>query len=94
MAIENKQFDCIIIYPLRFPPLLMHVGGVHGAPLGSVDLAHVKTSFNFDPTQTFAISDDVKGYYTNSTKKGIEAEDLWNKAFLEYTNAHPELSAG
>lgn len=35
---------------------------VHGAPLGSSDLAFVKTSFGFDPSKSFDDEDDVDNY--------------------------------
>ena len=29
----------------------IHVGGVHGAPLGTADIAHVKKTFNYNPAE-------------------------------------------
>jgi transketolase len=34
---------------------------VHGAPLGAEDLANVKKLFGFDATQSFFVSEDVRG---------------------------------
>ena len=42
-------FDFIFIY--LFYSLIFYLGGVHGAPLGTADIAHVKKTFNYNPAE-------------------------------------------
>ena len=41
-------FDLIFIL---FSSLIFYLGGVHGAPLGTADIAHVKKTFNYNPAE-------------------------------------------
>lgn len=67
--------------------------GVHGAPLGATDLAHVKQTFSFDPQESFVVDETVKNYYLKNRERGSKLELEWNDTFLEYSKLHPELAA-
>ena len=41
-------FDLIF---LLFSSFIFYLGGVHGAPLGTADIAHVKKTFNYNPAE-------------------------------------------
>ena len=65
---------------------------VHGAPLGDVDVAAVKTKFGFDPTKFFVVPDDIKHYYGSYRQKGEELEAAYRQMLGAYEKAHPELA--
>lgn len=67
--------------------------GVHGAPLGKADLAAVKTKFGFDPNESFAVSADVKAFYSSKVSTGAQQEKQWSAMFSEYAKSYPELAA-
>lgn len=67
-------------------------GGVHGSPLGATDLAHVKTHYGFDPTQSFVIPSEVSDYYSKKSEQGRQAEQQWNSLFQSYSNKYPDLA--
>ena len=67
-------------------------GHVHGAPLGASDLAHVKTHFGFDPTQSFVIPTAVSDYYDAKSEQGRQDEQKWNSLFQAYSKKYPDLA--
>ena len=67
--------------------------GVHGAPLGVTDLAHVKETFSFDPKDSFVVDETVKNYYLKTKQRGSQLELSWNDTFQEYSKLYPELAA-
>ncbi|RKO91200.1 Transketolase, thiamine diphosphate binding domain-containing protein [Blyttiomyces helicus] len=66
---------------------------VHGAPLGEQDIVNVKSLFGFNPENKFFIPEEVKAYYAEIQKKGVEAYDAWNALFAKYAAAYPDLAA-
>lgn len=62
----NMQCNIIIKHKVRtvigFGSQHGGTSAVHGAPLGSSDLAFVKTSFGFDPSKSFDNYDDIDNY--------------------------------
>ncbi|KAJ1426263.1 Transketolase, thiamine diphosphate binding domain-containing protein [Ochromonadaceae sp. CCMP2298] len=68
-------------------------GGVHGAPLGTADIAQVKTNFGFDPAQSFQVPAEVQAYYTATGKRGAHSKDLWEALLVGYKHAYPDLCA-
>lgn len=67
--------------------------GVHGAPLGADDIAHVKTKLGLDPTQTFHVSEDVYAHFHAAGAKGAAKEAAWAAAVEALSAAHPEKGA-
>ena len=66
---------------------------VHGAPLGDDELAATKVNFGFDPTQFFAIADDVLEYYRQAVPRGREIEADWKMRLDAYVRLVPEKGA-
>lgn len=50
----------------------------HGAPLGKDELARVKSSFGFDPSESFVIPSQVSQLYEQVAKRGAASEASWN----------------
>lgn len=66
---------------------------VHGAPLGSVDLANVKEKYGLDPKKMFQVDDDVKALYASVVSETEKKVEAWNALFAEYTKKYPDLAA-
>eukprot|EP01039_Chlorochromonas_danica_P003139 gene3140-3438_t len=67
--------------------------GVHGAPLGKTDLAHVKEKFGFNPDESFAVKSEVYAHYRGHGAQGEAKEEAWKAVFQQYAAAHPDLAA-
>ena len=67
--------------------------GVHGAPLGAVDLANVKTMYGFNPEESFVVPDDVRAHYSSCAARGEAAEGAWDELFAKYSNEFPDQAA-
>lgn len=68
--------------------------GVHGAPLGSPCMEDYKEKMGFNPEESFVVSEDVYGYYTeNCGNRGAAAEAAWNEKFAAYAEAYPGEAA-
>eukprot|EP00051_Salpingoeca_urceolata_P035783 m.31254 g.31254 ORF g.31254 m.31254 type:complete len:688 (+) comp9707_c0_seq1:242-2305(+) len=66
---------------------------VHGAPLGTDDIAAVKTKYGFSPSESFVVPAEVQSFYADRKTAGDAAQAAWTKAFGAYSAAHPELAA-
>ena len=44
-------FFILWFYFYLFSSFIFYLGGVHGAPLGTADIAHVKKTFNYNPAE-------------------------------------------
>ncbi len=65
----------------------------HGAPLGEVELAHAKKTYNLD-TDSFTVSDEVYADFKNGFEtRGKAALEAWNNLVLDYKNEFPHEAA-
>ncbi|WP_295629685.1 transketolase, partial [uncultured Corynebacterium sp.] len=80
----------VIAYPA---PNAMNTGASHGAALGDEELALIKKELDFDPEQTFQVSDDVIEHTRSVAKRSEAALDAWRKSFDEWAEANPERKA-
>jgi transketolase len=65
---------------------------VHGAPLGSADLAQTKKHFGFNPDESFFIPNEVKEFYSHVKTNGVMEEMSWSEMFQTYTQRFPDLA--
>ena len=65
----------------------------HGSPLGEEEVKLVKEGFGFDPEKYFEVPEEVKEFYLDKGRRGIEKENKWNKLFSDYKEKYPELAA-
>lgn len=65
----------------------------HGSPLGEAEVKLVKEFFGFDPDKYFFVPDEVKSFYHERGKKGVEKEAKWNQLYIDYSVKYPQLAA-
>ena len=66
---------------------------VHGEALGAADTAATKKFFGFPEDQSFYVPDDALKNWRQAVDRGAALEAGWNKLFVGYTAANPELAA-
>ena len=66
--------------------------GVHGAPLGLVDLARLKKEWGFEEDKCFEVPKDVAAVYAGCKPAGVAKHAAWSKMFEAYAKARPEPS--
>lgn len=64
----------------------------HGAPLGVDDVAHVKTTFGFNPSESFVVPADVRTFYKKLQEDGAKREEEYNALFATYESKYPDLA--
>ncbi len=63
----------------------------HGSPLGEDEVALTKEALGFNPSEHFAIADDVREHLSAKTE-GERLVEEWNRRFAAYEREHPELA--
>lgn len=66
---------------------------VHGAPLGTEDLAATKTKYGLNPGEHFQVGEDVKAVYDARIQENEGIVEDWHALFLKYKEAHPAEAA-
>jgi len=66
---------------------------VHGAPLGTADVAFSKKSLGFNPEEFFVVPEEVQKLYDQVCHEGIDAQKNWTKMFEKYATEYPDLAA-
>jgi len=67
--------------------------GVHGAPLGAADMAHVKEHFGFKADESFVVPDEVRAVYASHAGAGSAKKTEWDALLAAYTTSFPTLAA-
>lgn len=66
-------------------------GGIHGAPLGSDELAGLKDALGMDSKQMFAVSPEVvTATREHAARRAAEARGAWEEKFTTWQKANPE----
>jgi len=73
-------------------PTKQDTHGAHGEPLGEEEIRATKKVYGWDPDKKFFVPDEVKNYRAQSLAKGRQFEAEWNKRFLAYAAAYPDLA--
>lgn len=69
-------------------------GGVHGAPLGSQELAGLKQALGLDPMRMFYVDDDVVTATRNHASQRAQAtRGAWEEKFSTWKTSHPQEAA-
>lgn len=63
---------------------------VHGNPLGLDDGKHAKEVYGYDYPEFFIPQEVYDNFKNNFVKRGVEAEEIWNKNVKEYSNEHKD----
>ncbi|CAM9468638.1 unnamed protein product [Ectocarpus sp. 6 AP-2014] len=64
----------------------------HGAPLGADDVAHVKTTFGFDPSESFVVPEEVSKFYAGLQEESAKKEKEHDVLFAAYESKYPDLA--
>ena len=74
-------------------PGKQNTGGIHGAKLGSEELAGLKTALGFDPEQHFAVDPEVIEHTRGAVQRGAEKRAEWQVGFDAWAEANPDRKA-
>jgi len=66
---------------------------VHGAPLGTEDLAATKTKYGLNPGEHFQVSDEVKAVYDARIAENEGVVTEWEGLFAKYKEGFPKEAA-
>ena len=102
LAISDRpvliRLKSVIAWPA---PQAKNTAKSHGSALGADEVAAAKKELGLDPTEFFAISDQVLNHTRSLISRGKRLRDGWNKDFSQWAKDHPEraelldrLSAG
>lgn len=64
----------------------------HGEPPGVEELSAAKQKLGWPLEPEFYIPEDVRVFFGEFKKKGMQAEEEWQKKFMAYQKNHPELA--
>ncbi|HEY0774832.1 MAG TPA: transketolase [Nocardioidaceae bacterium] len=76
----------IIAWPA---PNAQGTGASHGSALGVDEVAATKKLLEFDPEQTFEVSDEVLAHTRGLVERGRAAESAWQETFEAWAEANP-----
>jgi len=65
----------------------------HGAPLGEEEVAATKAALGWEPTEPFAIPEDVRTRYEELRVRWTAEHEAWAERFEAYRRAFPDLAA-
>ena len=85
-AVADESRPTLIRVPsvIGWPaPNKQNTSGVHGAPLGSDELAAVKSALGFDPEQSFVVSDEALERWS-ARDRGASARAEWEARFAQF----------
>ncbi|MGA1415890.1 MAG: transketolase [Candidatus Nanopelagicaceae bacterium] len=92
------RLKSVIAWPA---PQAKNTAKSHGSALGADEVAAAKKELGLDPTEFFAISDQVLNHTRSLISRGKRLRDGWNKDFSQWAKDNPEraelldrLSAG
>ncbi|MEY4105108.1 MAG: hypothetical protein RLZZ478_471 [Actinomycetota bacterium] len=102
LAISDRpvliRLKSVIAWPA---PQARNTAKSHGSALGADEVAAAKKELGLDPTEFFAISDQVLNHTRSLIVRGKRLRDGWNKDFSQWAKDNPEraelldrLSAG
>ncbi|MEU5164175.1 transketolase [Streptomyces sp. NPDC020875] len=80
----------IIAWPA---PHAQNTEAAHGSALGDEEVAATKRVLDFDPEQSFEVSDAVIGHTREALDRGREARAEWEKGLAAWRTANPERAA-
>lgn len=74
-------------------PGKQNTGGIHGAKLGTEELAGLKRVLGFDPEKHFVVDDAVLDHTRELVQRGAAAREEWERDFDAWAAANPERKA-
>ncbi|GAB4002448.1 transketolase [Glycomyces albus] len=74
-------------------PNKRNTGGIHGSKLGGEELAATKAVLGFDPSESFAVADEVIEYTRGAIERGQKARAAWQTGFEDWAAANADRKA-
>lgn len=65
----------------------------HGSPLGEAEVKLTKENLGWPVEPAFLIPEEAKLHFDKAIENGLQLEREWEKRFLAYKTAYPELAA-
>ena len=65
----------------------------HGEPPGDVELDGAKDKLGWPKEPRFFVPEEALAYFRASVARGAQEENVWQKKFMAYQTAYPELAA-
>jgi len=89
-AVTDRPSLIILRTIIGWPsPKKQNTGKIHGSALGADELAGVKAILGFDPTESFAVADDVIAHTRQALGRGAAAHAEWDERFAAWAVANP-----
>ncbi|MDR7347118.1 transketolase [Enteractinococcus fodinae] len=71
-------------------PKKQNTGGIHGAKLGTEELAGLKEVLGFDPDEHFVMDEELLGHARTVRNRAADYRDTWEKAYQSWRDSNPE----
>lgn len=71
-------------------PQKQNTGGIHGAALGSAELAGLKEAVGFEPAATFVVAPDTIAHTRKLVERAAADVDQWQQDFDRWAQANPQ----
>ncbi len=93
-AAKADERPSLIVVPttIGFGSAKAGKASAHGEPLGADNVQAAKVTLGM-PEDSFYVLPEVYAHLEETVKKGAAAEADWNKLFVEYKKAYPDLAA-
>jgi transketolase len=74
-------------------PTKANTSSIHGAKLGAVELAGLKSALGMDPDQTFTVQPEVLAHTRRARDRGARLHSVWAQGLVDWKTSHPEQAA-
>ena len=71
-------------------PKKQNTGGIHGAKLGTEELAGLKEVLGFDPDEHFVMDEELLGHARTVRNRAADYRETWEKAYQSWRDNNPE----
>jgi transketolase len=84
------QLRSIIAWPA---PHAQNTGAAHGAALGADEVAATKVALGLDPSESFAVPDEVLAHARQVSRRGADAHAAWSIGYEGWRSNNPDRAA-
>ncbi|HEY2422077.1 MAG TPA: transketolase [Neobacillus sp.] len=74
-------------------PKVAGTNKAHGNPLGAEEAKETKKVYGWEYEEDFYVPEEVKAHFEALKQKGVQAENRWDKLFIAYKEAYPQLAS-
>eukprot|EP01065_Artemidia_motanka_P006738 TRINITY_DN1328_c0_g2_i1.p1 TRINITY_DN1328_c0_g2~~TRINITY_DN1328_c0_g2_i1.p1 ORF type:complete len:694 (+),score=224.45 TRINITY_DN1328_c0_g2_i1:156-2084(+) len=87
--VTDKPSMIILKTIIGYGSKVQGTGTAHGTPLGDDDIKQIKTKFDLDPEEKFAVHKNVYEVYRKAASRGMKKAEEWRAAMAKYQAAFP-----